>query len=128
MNLSLYSVLVGNVYTLTAVVTGGVGPYTITWTPNVPNRAVKTGSPITRSFSTGAAPWSDTVVARDATGATATAVIHLDTVTDSPPPPPPPVNPQIAITAAIETGLLAVPIGGQVDLVGPGYVTTLTRT
>jgi hypothetical protein len=128
MQIKLYSVLVGNVYTLTADVTGAVGAVVVTWVPNVTNRPTKQGMSITRSFSTTASQWSETATAVDSTGAKVSATIFLDLVTDSPPPPPnTPAPISVTIDAVLESALLAVPVGDQVDLIGPNYITTITR-
>jgi hypothetical protein len=127
MNLTLFSQLAGSVYTLSAVVTGAVGAVTFRWVPNVPNRQPKVGNPITRTFNPVAAVWSETCTATDSAGNTATAVIALDLVSDSPPVPPPTGTPTIPIDAATEAALAAIPVGGSADLQGPAFITTITR-
>lgn len=130
LSVSIYTVLVRNpdgsgAYTLTAAVQGAVGALSYTWLPNVSNRPMKAGNPVTRSFSSAAAQWSEALTVTDASGQRATATVFLDLVTDSPaPPPPPPPSgvPQIAIDAAQEAALLAVPIGGDIELVGPTMI------
>lgn len=127
MTLTLYSQLVGNVYTLSAVTAGAVGAVTFQWVPNVANRPPKAGNPITRSFSSAATIWSETCTATDSAGNTATATIALDLVSDSPPLPPPIGTPTIPIDAATEAALAAIPVGGTADLQGPAFITTITR-
>lgn len=118
----------GGTYELTAVVTGASGVVTYAWRSTDINRPPLSGNPVFRKFSGAAKQWSETVTVTDATGQTAAATLFLDLVTDSPIPPPPPVNPTIAVDAAAEAKLLAVPQGGTIDLVGPAYITTLTRS
>lgn len=119
--------LVGNVYTLTATVVGGVAPHAFRWTSSDTNRQPKTGNPITRSFGTAAKPWTETVTVTDGAGATASVARVLDLVSSDPTTPPPSV-PTITLTAAQEAVLNAVPIGGDVEFVGPTTTTTATRT
>jgi hypothetical protein len=128
LSVAIYTVLARNpdgsgAYTLTAAVQGAVGALSYTWLPSVPNRPLKSGNPVTRSFSSAATQWSETLTVTDASGQRATATVFLDLVTDSPAPPPPPSGvPQITIDAAQEAALLAVPIGGDIELVGPAMI------
>lgn len=127
MTLTLFSQLTGSTYTLSGVVTGATGAVTLRWVPNVSNRPVKIGNPITRSFSTTAVMWMETCTATDSAGNIATASITLDLVSDSPPVPPPIGTPTIPIDAATEAALAAIPVGGSADLQGPAFITTITR-
>lgn len=128
LSVAIYTTLVktpggGGTYTLSADVQGASGAVICSWQPNVSNRPLKSGNPITRSFTPSAAQWSEALTVTDASGQRATATVFLDLVTDSPaPPPPPPALPQIAIDAAQEAALLAVPVGANLEFVGPTMI------